>query len=99
MCLGEQRHPIALVNFTSGKFEEKFVDVVQQYSKLCSEVKSVKAFAYLGNMVSTNFGCEATVTARRRLGYVARFYMRKFSVRIKGASPKSYGKAHNSVCK
>ena len=41
--------------------------------KLCHDVKTVREFAYLGDRESAGGGCEATVTARTRCGWVKFF--------------------------
>ena len=40
-----------------------------QQEVMCDEVETVKGFCYLGNRLNTSRGCEATVTARSRLGW------------------------------
>ena len=46
------------------KCELYIVEAVEQESKLCNEVKTVRVFTYLGVRVSTGGGCVAAVTAR-----------------------------------
>ena len=41
-------------------------DKVQQ-EVMCDEVETTKGFCYLGDKLDARGGCEATVTARRRL--------------------------------
>ena len=38
--------------------------------ELCEEVETVRGFCYLGDRVNASGGCEATVTARARIGWV-----------------------------
>ena len=39
-----------------------------QQDVMCDEVETVKRFCYLGNRLNASGGCEATVTARTRVG-------------------------------
>ena len=59
-------------------------------------MKIVKEFCYLGNRLNASEGCEATVTARTRLGW-KKFrecgeilFGKRFSLRMKGKVYKSY---------
>ena len=36
---------------------------------MCDEMETVKRFCYLGNRLNVSAGCEATVTARTRVGW------------------------------
>ena len=38
---------------------------MEQEEKLCEEVKTVREFTYLGDMVSADGGCEAVTTRTR----------------------------------
>ena len=46
---------------------EVMVDLIR---KLCNEVKTVNEFCYLGDRLNSSGGCEATVTARVRIGWL-----------------------------
>ena len=43
---------------------------MEQEEKLCDEVQTVLEFTYLGDRVSAGGGCEASVTARTRCGWI-----------------------------
>ena len=43
---------------------------MEQEVRLCDEVETVSEFTYLGDRVSADGGCEATVTARTNCGWV-----------------------------
>ena len=43
---------------------------MEQEEKLCDEVKIAKELTYLGDRVSAVGGCDASVTARTRCGWV-----------------------------
>ena len=40
---------------------------MEQEVKLCDEVESVSEFTYLGDRLSASGGCEAVVTARKKM--------------------------------
>ena len=45
------------------KCEGNIGNAVEQEEKLCGEVEAVRAFTYLGDMVSSEEWCEVAVTA------------------------------------
>ena len=64
--------------------------------KLCDEVKTVREFTYLGDMVSAGGGCEAAVTAKTRCGWFEHtvcgelLHGRIFPLKLKGAIHRSH---------
>ena len=57
---------------------------------LCDGVETVSKFSYLGDRLNANTGCETTVTARTRIGWM-KFRKctkllkgRRFSLKMKG---------------
>ena len=40
---------------------------MRQEDKLCDKVETVRKFNYLGDFVSAGGGCEAAVTARKKM--------------------------------
>ena len=67
-----------------------------QHNVMCNKVETVKGYYYLGDRLNASGGCEATVTARTRLGW-KKFrecgkilFGKRFSLRLKGKLCKSY---------
>ena len=63
---------------------------------MCNEVKTVKGFCYLGDRLNASGGCEAAVTARKKVGW-KKFrecgkilFGKRFSWQMKGKIYKSY---------
>ena len=63
---------------------------------MCDEVETVKGFFYLGNRLNASGRCEATITARTRVGW-KKFrecgeilFGKRFFLQIKGKIYKSY---------
>ena len=48
------------------KCESNIPEVVEHDIKLCIEVETIREITYPGDMINTNGGCEAAVTARTR---------------------------------
>ena len=67
-----------------------------QQKVMCGEVETVKGFCYLGDRLNASGGCEATITARTRLGEKQFrecgeiLFGKKFFLRMKGKIYKSY---------
>ena len=58
------------VKFTCIKCEGNIGEAVEQKVKLCDEVETVSELTYLGDRVSAGGGCEVSLTARTRCGWV-----------------------------
>ena len=57
-------------NFSCKKFEATVGEVVEQEEQLCNDMETVRELTYLSDRVSAGGGCEATVTAWTRFGWV-----------------------------
>ena len=83
-------------HFTCRKCEGNIGEAVDQEEQLCDEVETVSEFMYLGDRVSAGGGCQATVTARTRCGWVKLrecselLHDRRVLLRLKGVVYKSY---------
>ena len=84
------------MNFKCRKCEGNVGEAVEQEEMLCDEVKTVRAFTYVGDRVCAGGGCQVAVTARARCGW-AKFrecdellYGRRFPLWLKGAVYGSY---------
>ena len=62
--------PMFSGSFLCRKCEGNNGEAVEQEEKSCDEAETVWEFTYLGDRVSAGGGCEATVTARTRCGWV-----------------------------
>ena len=62
--------PSAGRRFACSKCDKAMNDVGEvQQEVMCNEVETVKGFCYLGDKLNASEGCEATVTARTRVGW------------------------------
>ena len=78
------------MHFVCSRCREIMEGSVDSIEKLCNEVETVYGFCYLGDRLNASGSCEATVTAKVRIGWV-RFRERgellletMFSLRMKG---------------
>ena len=90
--------PKSSKNITCRKCDGNIGEAVEQEENLCDEEETVWDVTYLGDRVSAGGGCEPTVTARTRCGWV-RFmecckmlYDRRLSLRLKGAVYNRYAR-------
>ena len=58
------------MDFVCFKCEGIMKGAVNSIKKLCDEVDAINGFCYLGDRLNASGGCEATVTARVRIGWV-----------------------------
>ena len=72
------------------------LEAAKQEKKLCDDVKTAREFTYHGYKMSAGGGCEASVTARTRCGWVTSgdcgelLHGRRFPLKLKRAVHKSY---------
>ena len=64
-----------------------------QQQIVCDEVETVKGFCYLGNRLNASGGCEATVTAKIRLGWKKISRVCQYSLQMKGNICKGKSKS------
>ena len=63
---------------------------MEPVEELCEEVETVRGFCYLGDKATASGGCDATVTARARIGWVKfkeckeLLNSKRFSLKMKG---------------
>ena len=58
------------MHFVCSKYKGIIEGIVDLIEKLCDEVETVNGFCYLGDRLNFSGGCEVTVTARVRIGWV-----------------------------
>ena len=57
-------------DFLCGTCQKQANGCMDSVEELCEEVEMVRGFCYLGYRVNASGGCEATVAARARIGWV-----------------------------
>ena len=77
-------------DFVCGKCKQVDDGLVDPVEELCEKVQTVRGFCYFGDRVNASGGCEATVTARARIGWVKfrecreLLNSKRFSLKMKG---------------
>ena len=62
--------PNGFKNICCKNFKWNVREAVEQEEKLCDDVEAILEFTYLCDRVSTGGRCEASVSVRRRCGYI-----------------------------
>ena len=70
MCWSKEGDHKVVEKFACRKCEGNIENAVEQEEKLCDEVKTLREFTYLGDLVSAGGGYEAAVIARTTCGRV-----------------------------